>query len=245
MENSTASEALAIAISAGVPVLLWGSPGTEDAPPWSLSPTRSGGRAIVIGSIREPTDFGGLPVVVDGGVRLAPPSCAQRLVAAGHGLLFLDELTTAPPAVQAAMLRVIFERVVGDGEAAGRGAGRRGGEPARAGCRRLGARPAAREPARPPRLAHGGPLHRARARGRLPRPVASGARRRSAGRGAAPDGARDGRGVPRGAPRPRAPATALGGGIRPLAEPAELEAAATLLAACTAAGASDMRATSS
>ena len=35
-------------------------------------------------------------------------------MAAGEGLLFLDELTTAPPAVQAAMLRVVLERVVGD-----------------------------------------------------------------------------------------------------------------------------------
>jgi hypothetical protein len=69
---------------------------------------------VVIGSIREPTDFGGLPVVVDGGVRLAPPAWTQRLLAAGHGLLFLDELTTAPPAVQAAMLRVVLERAVGD-----------------------------------------------------------------------------------------------------------------------------------
>src|SRR5581483_1133846 len=69
---------------------------------------------VVIGSIREPTDFGGLPVVVAGGVTLAPPSWALRLVEAGHGLLFLDELTTAPPAVQAAMLRVVLERVAGD-----------------------------------------------------------------------------------------------------------------------------------
>jgi hypothetical protein len=115
MENSTVSEALAIAISAGVPVLLWGSPGTgktsavvalADAIGWPCE--------VVIGSIREPTDFGGLPVVVDGGVKLAPPAWAQRLVEAGHGLLFLDELTTAPPAVQAAMLRVVLERVVGD-----------------------------------------------------------------------------------------------------------------------------------
>ncbi len=38
----------------------------------------------------------------------------RRLAEAGHGLLFLDELTTAPPAVQAAMLRIVLERVVGD-----------------------------------------------------------------------------------------------------------------------------------
>jgi MoxR-like ATPase len=43
-------------------------------------------------------------------------SWARRLTDAGHGLLFLDELTTAPPAVQAAMLRVVLERAVGDVE---------------------------------------------------------------------------------------------------------------------------------
>ena len=32
----------------------------------------------------------------------------------GRGLLFLDELSTAPPAVQAALLRVVLERAVGD-----------------------------------------------------------------------------------------------------------------------------------
>jgi hypothetical protein len=47
-------------------------------------------------------------------VRFAPPAWARRLAEAGHGLLFLDELSTAPPAVQAALLRVVLERAVGD-----------------------------------------------------------------------------------------------------------------------------------
>ena len=68
----------------------------------------------VIASIREPSDFAGLPIVVGDGVRFAPPAWARRLAEAGHGLLFLDELSTAPPAVQAALLRVVLERVVGD-----------------------------------------------------------------------------------------------------------------------------------
>jgi MoxR-like ATPase len=98
-----------------VPVILWGSPGTG-----KTSVVRALGEGlgwpveVVIGSIREPADFAGLPVVVDGGVRMAPPAWANRLAEAGVGLLFLDELTTAPPAVQAAMLRVVLERVVGD-----------------------------------------------------------------------------------------------------------------------------------
>lgn len=113
--TSVAHQALAISVTAGVPVLLWGSPGTG-----KTSVVRALGESfgwpveVVVGSIREPTDFAGLPVVVDGGVKLAPPAWARRLADAGHGVLFLDELTTAPPAVQAAMLRIVLERVVGD-----------------------------------------------------------------------------------------------------------------------------------
>jgi len=44
---------------------------------------------------------------------MAPPDWAVRLVQAGKGLLFLDELSTAPPAVQAALLRLVLERRVG------------------------------------------------------------------------------------------------------------------------------------
>ncbi len=47
-------------------------------------------------------------------MRLAPPAWARRLGELEAGLLFLDELTTAPPAVQAALLRVVLERTVGD-----------------------------------------------------------------------------------------------------------------------------------
>jgi hypothetical protein len=44
---------------------------------------------------------------------MAPPDWAVRLAEAGRGLLFLDELSTAPPAVQAALLRLVLERRVG------------------------------------------------------------------------------------------------------------------------------------
>jgi hypothetical protein len=113
--RSPVVEALGIAVAARVPVLLWGAPGTG-----KTSTIRAMAEAMgvpcetVIASIREPSDFAGLPVVVGDGVRFAPPAWAGRLAEAGHGLLFLDELSTAPPAVQAALLRVVLERVVGD-----------------------------------------------------------------------------------------------------------------------------------
>jgi hypothetical protein len=115
MNSPAALEALAVAVSAGVPVLLWGSPGTgKTSAVVALGEALGWPVETVIGSIREPSDFAGLPVVIDRSVHLSPPAWATRLSEAGRGLLFLDELTTAPPAVQAAMLRVVLERVVGD-----------------------------------------------------------------------------------------------------------------------------------
>jgi hypothetical protein len=114
--SNPVAEALAVAVAARVPVLLWGAPGTG-----KTSAIRTMAEAMglpcetVIASIREPSDFAGLPVVTGGdSVRFAPPLWARRLASAGTGLLFLDELTTAPPAVQAALLRVVLERTVGD-----------------------------------------------------------------------------------------------------------------------------------
>jgi MoxR-like ATPase len=115
VDAPTVAEALSVSVQAGVPVLLWGSPGTgKTSVVRALGESLGWPTEVVIGSIREPADFAGLPVVIDGSVQMAPPLWARRLASAGHGLLFLDELTTAPPAVQAAMLRVVLERVVGD-----------------------------------------------------------------------------------------------------------------------------------
>ena len=107
--------ALTVAVAAKVPVLLWGAPGTgKTSAIRALAAAAGLPCETVIASIREPSDFAGLPVVAGEGVRFAPPAWAQRLAAAGRGLLFLDELSTAPPAVQAALLRVVLERAVGD-----------------------------------------------------------------------------------------------------------------------------------
>jgi hypothetical protein len=113
--NDVTTEAVAVAVGIGAPVILWGAPGTGKtsvitalAEAWNLE------CEVVVASIHDPTDFSGLPVVGDDGVSLAPPAWARRLAGHGSGLLFLDELTTAPPAVQAALLRVVLERTVGD-----------------------------------------------------------------------------------------------------------------------------------
>ncbi|MBP2324786.1 hypothetical protein JOF56_005171 [Kibdelosporangium banguiense] len=114
----TQLEALTLAVSADLPVLLWGEPGIGKTAALShLAEALDLPLTTVIASVHEPSDFSGLPVVGDDpaaqGIPMAPPDWAVRLVRAGKGLLFLDELSTAPPAVQAALLRLVLERRVG------------------------------------------------------------------------------------------------------------------------------------
>src|ERR1041384_3580410 len=109
--TDTQLEALTLAVAADLPVLLWGEPGIgKTAALQQLAETLDLPLTTVIASVHEPSDFSGLPVVGDDpavrGVPMAPPDWAVRLARAGRGLLFLDELSTAPPAVPAALARL-------------------------------------------------------------------------------------------------------------------------------------------
>ncbi len=99
----------------GIPALVWGAPGTgkssfveafarDDLPVFTL-----------IASIHDPTDFSGFPMLdkETGSMQFAPPGWLRHFEPTGRGILFLDELTTAPPSVQAALLRLVLERRVG------------------------------------------------------------------------------------------------------------------------------------
>ena len=116
----TGARALLIALATpspqgpvGVPVLLWGRPGVGKSS-FIEGLERDDLRVTtLIASIHDPTDFSGLPVFEEGTVRYAVPEWVRAFGADGDGILFLDELSTAPPSVQAALLRVVFERRVG------------------------------------------------------------------------------------------------------------------------------------
>ncbi len=102
----------------GLPLFLIAEPGTSKS-----AQTESMAEALglkchtLIGSIHEPVDLSGLPAVTNGVFKYLPPEWAKELNGTdgtSPGLLFLDELTTCAPAVQAAMLRVLLNGAVGE-----------------------------------------------------------------------------------------------------------------------------------
>lgn len=103
------------AARAHVPVLLWSDPGMgKSAVVRALAAADGVPVETVIGSQREPVDIAGWPVVADGAVQtVALPDWAVTLVEARGGYLLLDELSTCSASVQAAMLTVALERMVG------------------------------------------------------------------------------------------------------------------------------------
>lgn len=115
MQQSDCLQAIQIAVEANVPVLLWGEPGTgKTAAVNGLAAAMGVPIETVLASLREPSDFGGLPVVIDGEMRLVAPDWARRLAGLPKAVCFFDEITTAAPSTQKSLLRVVHERVVGD-----------------------------------------------------------------------------------------------------------------------------------
>ena len=97
----------------GIPVLVWGRPGVGKSSFIESLETEACKVRTMIASIYDPTDFSGLPIYEDKSVKYASPEWTDEFNDFESGILFLDELSTCPPSVQAALLRVIFERTVG------------------------------------------------------------------------------------------------------------------------------------
>jgi len=93
--------------------LLWGRPGigkTAFLTQWAQE--RGYEIEVFATSTYEPTDFLGLPYLAGQSMEYSVPSWALR-AQERPTVLFFDELTTAAPATQAALLRVVNERRVG------------------------------------------------------------------------------------------------------------------------------------
>ena len=108
-------KALITCVAARVPVILWGPPGQgKTSVIKQIAKDQERHLEVILASIREPQDFAGLPMLSQGTAKLMPPDWAERLSKVQNGILFTDEVNTAPPSVQAALLRVCLDKVAGD-----------------------------------------------------------------------------------------------------------------------------------
>jgi hypothetical protein len=98
------------------PVMLWGPPGVGKSD--MVREVAQQHRAPVIDirlSQMEPSDLRGIPFRSNGNVEWAIPSILPHTDRHGpEGILFLDEITSAPPTVSAAAYQLILDRRLGE-----------------------------------------------------------------------------------------------------------------------------------
>jgi hypothetical protein len=100
------------------PVMLWGPPGIGKSQIIAQVAKRHAAPMIDIRlSQMEPTDLRGIPFRIENRVEWAVPSMLPDTERHGpNGILFLDEITSAPPSVSAAAYQLILDRRLGDYE---------------------------------------------------------------------------------------------------------------------------------
>lgn len=98
------------------PVMLWGPPGVGKSQMVAQVGARHGAPVIDIRlSQMEPSDLRGIPFRTGEHVEWATPSMLPDAERHGpEGILFLDEITSAPPSVSAAAYQLILDRRLGD-----------------------------------------------------------------------------------------------------------------------------------
>lgn len=100
------------------PVMLWGPPGVGKSDMIRQTGERHGAQVIDIRlSQMEPSDLRGIPFRKDDLVEWASPAILPDSDRHGDGgILFLDEITSAPPSVSAAAYQLILDRRLGEYE---------------------------------------------------------------------------------------------------------------------------------
>ncbi len=108
--------ALHTLLSIRQPVFLWGAPGVGKS---QVVAQVARQRGLVLRDIRavllDPVDLRGLPRITSSGVAAwCPPAFLPGEGDDSQGILFLDELNSAPPLVQAACYQLILDRAIGE-----------------------------------------------------------------------------------------------------------------------------------
>ena len=113
--NILEQEFLSAAQGTHTPVMVWGPPGIGKSQLVSQVGQKHGVAVIDIRlSQMEPSDLRGIPFRVDTHVEWAIPAMLPDEFRHGsRGILFLDEITSAPPSVSAAAYQLILDRRLG------------------------------------------------------------------------------------------------------------------------------------
>jgi hypothetical protein len=102
------------------PIHIWGPPGVgKSAIAKEVALEMGIGFVDLRLALLDPTDLRGIPVVQDGHARWLPPSFLPTQTVPdknGKGILFLDELTSAPPLTQASAYQLTLDRRIGEYE---------------------------------------------------------------------------------------------------------------------------------
>jgi len=114
MRPSEVSEVLSRTIPARLPVLLAGAPGIGKTDLVSQAAEAAGAQLLVSHPVvSDPTDYKGLPGIVDGRAEFLPFGDLRQLCQATElTVCLLDDLGQAPPAVQAAAMQLLLARRV-------------------------------------------------------------------------------------------------------------------------------------
>ena len=106
------TQAKCILENTNLPAFLWGSPGIgKSAIVKQIAAEKNIPCIDLRLTLLDPTDLRGLPVMQGDRVVWSPPVFLPR---EGAGILFLDELNAAPPAIQASAYQLVLDRRVGE-----------------------------------------------------------------------------------------------------------------------------------
>jgi hypothetical protein len=112
MKPSMLYAALHALIAERVPVHIWGAPGVGKSQIARRVADDLGFAFLDVRALQlDPVDFRGLPRIAENATEWVPP---KFLPTAGKGILFLDELTSAPQMTQAACYQLVLDRKLGE-----------------------------------------------------------------------------------------------------------------------------------
>jgi hypothetical protein len=116
IKPSQAESAVALALTAKEPIMLWGPPGVGKSGVFKTVAQREGVPVVDMRMvIRDSVDLHGVPFVEGGLTRWAAPAELPQEGRDGkRGILLLDELAQAPIPVQNAALSLLWDRFIGE-----------------------------------------------------------------------------------------------------------------------------------